>query len=77
MERHSVKLREKKLTNGMLGLYLDYYPPVFDPRTGKSTRRNHLKIHVYEKPKTAVEKEITRVGRIKAESILQKKKCNC
>lgn len=73
MERHSVKLREKKLTNGMLGLYLDYYPPIIDPKTGKSTRRDHLKIHIYEKPKTTAEKELTRVGRIKAESIRSEK----
>ena len=68
-QRTSVNLREKKLAKGMLGLYLDFYPPVLIPETGKTTRREHLKIRIYEKPKTAHEKEVNRIGKAKADSI--------
>lgn len=53
-----VTLREKKISNGKISLYLDYYPPVFDPKTGKTKRiRKNLGIHVLEKPKTLLEKQ--------------------
>jgi integrase len=68
-QRTSVKLREKKLSHGMLGLYIDFYPPVHIPETGKTTRREHLKIRIHEKPMTAHEKEVNRIGKAKAESI--------
>lgn len=50
-ENHSVKLREKKLQDGRHRLYFGFYSPVFIPETGKETRRNFLKINVFEKPK--------------------------
>ncbi|MGI4727588.1 MAG: phage integrase SAM-like domain-containing protein [Janthinobacterium lividum] len=68
-ENRSVKLREKKLKDGRISLYLDMYPPVYIAETGKETRREFLKIYLYKKPKTSTEKEINRVSRIKAESI--------
>ena len=53
-----VTLREKKISNGKLSLYLDYYPPIVDSKTGKSKRiRKNLGIHVLEKPKTQLEKQ--------------------
>jgi integrase len=68
-KKRSVHLREKKLKNGKLSLYLDYYPPIYIPQTGKETRREFLGIYLHEKPKTEVEKEINRVGKAKAQSI--------
>lgn len=49
-ENRSVKLREKKLLDGRISLYLDFYPPVYIAETGKETRREFLKISLYEKP---------------------------
>ena len=37
-----VKLRQKPLADGKLSLYLDFYPPIADPVTGKKTRREFL-----------------------------------
>ena len=37
-----VKLRQKPLADGKLSLYLDFYPPITDPVTGKKTRREFL-----------------------------------
>lgn len=52
-----VSLRQKKINNGKKSLYLDYYPPIPNPKTGKSTRREFLKLYIYEKPKGSQEKE--------------------
>lgn len=68
-ENTSVKLREKKLTDGRISLYLDFYPPVFDPKLGRETRRKFLKKYLIEKPKTKEEKEQNMLTRASAESI--------
>ena len=51
-----VALYKKKLKNGRHSLYLDFYPPIPHPETGKPTRREFLKIYILDKPKTKVEK---------------------
>lgn len=51
-----VKLREKKISDGRKSLYLDFYPPIPNPKTGKTTRREFLKMYVLEKPKTPIDK---------------------
>ncbi|MCZ4245838.1 site-specific integrase [Pedobacter punctiformis] len=68
-QSHTVKLREKKLNDGRLSLYLDFYPPVYIPETGKETRREFLKIYLFEKPTNAIQKEHNHVCKTKAESI--------
>ncbi|OMP30077.1 site-specific integrase [Mangrovimonas sp. DI 80] len=52
----NVTLRQKKIANGKLSLYLDYYPPVVNPQTGKPTRREFLKLQIYEKPSNDLER---------------------
>lgn len=52
----SVNLRQKKMKSGMLSLYLDFYPPILNPKTGKLTRRRYLKLYLYDKPKDKAEK---------------------
>lgn len=68
-QNRSVKLRQKKLLDGRLSLYLDIYPPLYIAETGKETRREFLKIYLFEKPISAVQKEHNRVCKAKAESI--------
>lgn len=68
-QNRTVKLREKKLNDGRLSLYLDFYPPVYIPETGKETRREFLKIYLFEKPINAIQKEHNHVCKTKAESI--------
>jgi hypothetical protein len=51
-----VFLREKKLKHGKKGLYLDFYPPIVHPQTAKPTRRENLRLYLYERPKAETEK---------------------
>jgi integrase len=43
-----VTLRQKKISGNRLSLYLDFYPPIPHPKTGKATRREFLKLFIYE-----------------------------
>ncbi|MBN1988732.1 MAG: site-specific integrase [Bacteroidales bacterium] len=42
-----VTLREKIISNGRKSLYLDFYPEIIHPDTGKLTRREFLGMYVY------------------------------
>lgn len=50
-----VTLRQKKLKDGKLSLYLDFYPSIINHK-GKKTRREFLKMSILEKPKNQLEK---------------------
>lgn len=52
----NITVRKKKLANDKYSLYLDYYPPIASPKTGKETRREFLKLQVYANPKNDIEK---------------------
>ncbi len=47
-----VTLREKPLKSDKVSLYLDYYPPIILPDTGKKTRREFLNLYIEKNPKT-------------------------
>lgn len=65
----SVTLREKPIKGGKeKSLYLDFYPAIKNPRTGKLTRREFLGIYVQSKPITAAEKELVKEKKAKAEA---------
>lgn len=51
-----VKLRQKAISGERHSLYLDFYPPITDPKTGNPTRRQFLKLYIYDKPKTGSDK---------------------
>lgn len=53
----NVTLRSKKLARGKLSLYLDFYPEIINPKTGKPTRREFLKLKIFENPKNEIERE--------------------
>ena len=53
----NVTLRNKKIANGKSSLYLDFFPEIIHPKTGKPTRREFLKLHVFEHPKNEMERE--------------------
>jgi hypothetical protein len=42
-----VNLRKKVLSTGKISLYLDFYPPIINPKTGKETRREFLKLYLF------------------------------
>jgi len=50
-----VKLRERAITGNRTSLYLDFYPPIPHPKTGKLTRREFLRMYLYVKPKDPVD----------------------
>ncbi|GAB3950111.1 site-specific integrase [Spirosoma harenae] len=52
-----VKLRKKPISNGRTSLYLDYYPAIPHPDTGKPTRREFLGLYLFNRPKTPADKE--------------------
>jgi len=52
----NVTVRKKKLASGKWSLYLDYYPPIIHPKTGKETRREFLKLYTHVTPKDNMEK---------------------
>ena len=68
-----VKLRQKKISKGRKSLYLDFYPPVPHPETGKPTRREFLGLYIFEKPKTPFDKQHNSETLKIAESIRQKR----
>ena len=70
MKQTKVTLREKPIKGGaMLSLYLDYYPAITHPETGKPTRREFLNIHVEAKPRTAAQRRENANKRDVAEAI--------
>lgn len=53
MSATKVTLRKRELPSGKITLYLDFYPPVRNPRTGELSRREYLGIYLFKKPKDA------------------------
>ncbi|MCW5961035.1 MAG: site-specific integrase [Pyrinomonadaceae bacterium] len=64
-----VFLREKKISKGRKSLYLDFYPPIVNPDTRRPTRREHLKLYIYDRPKTEIQKEHNKESKMLGESI--------
>jgi len=52
----SVTLRRKTNNHEKCSLFLDIYPPIPHPDTGKLTRKHYLKITVYARPRTELER---------------------
>lgn len=51
------KIRKKLLKSGKYSLYIDYYPPVWNPQKQVYTRREYLDLHLYANPVTSLEKK--------------------
>lgn len=65
-----VELRQRKRDNGRLSLFLDYYPPIEDPKTGKLKRQEFLKLYIWEKPKGQAQKDFNKAVLATANEIL-------
>lgn len=68
-----VTLREKPINDGRKSLYLDFYPPIPHPETGKPTRREFLGLYVYEKPRLDLERKHNKETRLLGENICAKR----
>ncbi len=67
-----VKLRKKKISGGRISLYLDFYPPIISLKTGKPTRRQFLKMYIFDDTNKSNKKSNNEKLRL-AEMIRQKK----
>ncbi len=68
-----VTLRLKPISKNRHSLYLDFYPPIIDPTTGKPTRREFLGFYLIDKPKSPIDKDHNKETLAVAESIRQKR----
>lgn len=68
-----VNLRQKAISGNRHSLYLDFYPPIPHPETGKPTRRQFLGLYLFNKPKNPFDKKHNTETLKIAESIKQKK----
>jgi len=68
-----VKLRQKDILKGRKSLYLDFYPSILNPKTGKPTRREFLGLYIFNKAKTPFNKQHNTETLKIAESIRQKR----
>lgn len=64
-----VTVRKRPIKNGQVSLYLDFYPAIRNPRTGKPSRREYLGIYIYAEPKEKFQKDYNRSMMQKAELI--------
>lgn len=51
-----VHIRKKPLTNGRHSIFLDYSPPLRNPKTGKPQRYEFLNLIIYDKPANNLER---------------------
>lgn len=68
-----VKLRKKKITGKRKSLYLDFYPAIPHPKTGKPTRREFLGYYLFDNPKDPIDKVHNKETLEIAEHIRQKR----
>lgn len=65
---NKVKLRKKMISNGMFySLYLDIYPALIDPKTGKQSRRIFLKLYIHANPTSKEQTEFNEIVLMQAE----------
>jgi len=68
-----VTIRKRSISKGRKALYLDYYPPFKHPKTGKLSRREHLRIYIFDKPKDVLEKKHNKETLALAENVRAKR----
>jgi integrase len=71
-----VKLRKKKISENRQSLYLDFYPSILHPETGKQTRREFLGYYVFDNAKNPFDKQHNKNTLQIAEQIRQKRENN-
>ena len=69
MKKTNVTLRKRTLPSGKISLYLDFFPAVYNPKTGKFSRREYLGLYMSVNPKNSKEKAINSESLYKAEII--------
>jgi len=67
------KIREAKLRNRKSSLYIDYFPPVWNPEKKVYTRREYLKLKVFDHPNDDFQKKQNQLNQEIAEKIYLKR----
>jgi integrase len=68
-----VKLRQKAISGNRQSLYLDFYPAIPHPETGKPTRREFLGMYLFDKARNPIDKQHNKETLQLAEQVRQKK----
>ena len=68
-----VTLRKKKISKGRQSLYLDFYPAIPHPKTGKPTRREFLGLYIFEKTNNPFDRQHNKETLMIGEGIRQKR----
>ena len=68
-----VKLREKIISGNRHSLYLDFYPAIPHPETGKPTRREFLGLYIFDKINNPIDNQHKKETLQLAEQIRQKR----
>jgi integrase len=69
----SVTLRSKEIKGRKISLYLDYYPAINHPETGLPTRREFLRLYLFDRPQNPLEREHNKETKMLAEKICSKR----
>ena len=64
-----VTVRKRPISNGQTSLYLDFYPAIRNPKTGKLSRREYLGLYIYTNPTDGFQQEYNKSMIQKAEII--------
>lgn len=64
-----VTVRKRPIKNGQVSLYLDFYPAIRNPKTGRMSRREYLGIYIYANPQEKYQSEFNRAMLRNAELI--------
>lgn len=64
-----VTVRKRSISNGQTSLYLDFYPAIRNPKTGKLSRREYLGLYIYTNPTDGFQQEFNKRMIQKAEII--------
>ncbi|WP_017496407.1 site-specific integrase [Flavobacterium sp. WG21] len=75
MKKTNVTLRKKILADGRISLYLDFYPPVLNTETNRSTRREFLKLYLFDKPNSQIQK-ISNIENLHTAELIQIRRQN-
>lgn len=70
MGRTKVKLRSRAISQGRESLYLDYYPKIRHPETGKMIRFETLGMYVFTKPKGDFQRRHNETTMMQVEAIM-------
>ena len=68
-----VKLLKKTISGNRQSLYLDFYPPIPHPKTGKPTRREFLGLYLFDKLRNPTDKQGNKETLQLAEQIRQRR----